>query len=117
MSSIKVSTAVSVYGEFAQKPKNELTVEDVVKGVVRGRHSQGEMVDRVVCYRSAFDPGEIHLAYCQGDAAAVRVLASRDTKEARVVYKDGSFTDGNLNRNHGIPSYLRDAVRAAVAGE
>ena len=114
MSSLSVGAAVSVYAKFSGKPVADLTVEDLIKGIVVGRAQEGDTVDRVLCYRSAFDDADIQLNYCRGDAASIAVLGSRNTKEARVVFKDGAFTDGKLNPNHGIPQYLRDAFQRAV---
>jgi hypothetical protein len=114
MSSLSVRTAFSVYGKTASnmagKPVTDLTIEDLIHGIVQGRRENGDLVDRIVCYRSAYDPADIQLAYCRGEQAAVQVLGSQFTKETALIYRDGEILNEGWNQ---IPDYLRDAFAKA----
>jgi hypothetical protein len=81
-----------------------------------GRRGEGDLVDHVLCYRSAYNNDDIQFAYCQGVNACVAVLGSANTKEARVVYEDGAIAKLGSNPNCGIPLYLRIAFADALAG-
>ncbi|HEV8589202.1 MAG TPA: hypothetical protein VGQ72_10035 [Pyrinomonadaceae bacterium] len=111
MSSVSVQAALSVYGKTASnmagKPVSDLTLEDLFRGIVQGRRENGEFIDRIVCYRSAYNPADIQLAYCRGEQAAVQVFGSEFTKETALIYLDGEIL------NDRIPDYLRDAFARA----
>jgi hypothetical protein len=109
---------LSVYGKFATektgKPIGDLTVEDLISGLVSGRHKEGDMVDRVLCYRSAHNVEDIQFSYVRGIDASIAVLGSANTKEARVVWKDGAIANAKENPNYGVPQYLRDLFTSTL---
>ena len=116
MSSLSVSAALSAYGKTASgltgKPIGDLTIEDLLHGIVQGRREAGEFIDRIVCYRSAYNNADIQLAYCRGEEAAVAVLGSQYTRDTALVYKDGAVLNEGWNR---IPDYLRAAFTQALS--
>jgi len=118
--SIKVKSALSIYGKYGAKAAGkkkieDLTVEDLIHGIVVGvqelnRGVEGAAIpDRVLCYRSSFD-NEVNFQYVTGEAAAAATLGSKNCLDARLLYRNGQLTGD-------VPRYLRDALSEAIQAQ